>query len=663
MRSLLEYVDFDSVVRLHLTCDRRMQTLLSTPGLVGSIRIDPRDDVAISKLFYAINFLRDVDEVLFLLRRKSGAPFIPHLLTLNPRTFLCSFAPVDSGLLHAACDAQRPHPTPKEVQAAEFLTPNGFLNLAKLTPRLQSIELAIQGYDYLDILTQSTVDKMEREGRWHQYKLPPTLTSFNCNLTAPYHSSMLECLPTSLRSLHLTGVQGSEGIADVSSIFERFQSLETLVLAYRGDVVLSNEVIIPKSLHTLAISTDFFPYVVLAHPAITQSSIVTLRVTSTPARMSNVHVDTLDLSTCLPPTIRTLRIRSSPLPPSRNFDRIELVSVPSTLTRLDIVADEPFPTLLKTLPSASELSYLGLVFGANARLVLLPSPTSSDASADANDGHDETDLSNGAPSSPFALHWISPTVTTLFLDYRPQKPLTKKQLAILPPNLTALHVGYFDFPRLKTLHRRYPGCQLHIYESIPYWDAGNGAWVREKFALDDQTVFDCDAYVQRLSDYFTKKRVHCEFSDTNHNFDKKTLPAGNGITEVIQRGISAPAYGTILFDPRILVASRHLTKLKRLHTLTVDMHGEDFNFADSLSSSLVELNIGNSLMIDYYFLQLPQNIKKFSASSHLKIHESLSMTPLNLDVLDTPNWYFSRDLIKKLGLGKCQVLKYKKKDR
>lgn len=369
MRIILAFVDLNSIVRLHCTFNRGMQTSLSAPGVVDSITIGANHWKEDAKSIYACSFLRDLDELVVCLTRKSAIQFISCLTTLNPRKLLCSFDSVGSELLHIAFDAQRRGSSPDDAQVAKLLLPSGFPNLAKLTPRLELIDVLSRDYQFLDMFTESYARQLRQDGRWHQYELPPTLTSFSCNFMAPYHPLTVESLPSTLRELSFFDL---EGLTDISLIFERFTALESLILHYTGDIVISKSTTLPKSLHLISITTEFFPHSILSHPSIAQSSLISLRIASTLGRMSNVEATTLDLSTCLPATIRSLRLKVIPLPLGASHDCIELVSLPPTLTKFDVVTDEPLPSLLSSIKSTPSLSQLALVFGEAARMVLLP---------------------------------------------------------------------------------------------------------------------------------------------------------------------------------------------------------------------------------------------------------------------------------------------------
>lgn len=265
-------------------------------------------------------------------------------------------------------------------------------------------------------------------------------------------------------------------------------------------------------------------------------------------------------------------------------------------------------------------------------------------------------------NSPFALQWIPTAVTTLFLDSRPAIPLSKKDIAILPPNLTQLHVGFFEFESLKALKKHFPSCSLHIYESIDFWEKGNGDWIRKRFGAQTEAVFDCDAYVAKISRYLTKKQVNCKFHRTR-GYSKNFPPAGDSVTHFIQRGTNAPGYGTVVLDPRILVHCKLLRRLNNLSVLSIDLSGNRLDLpASSIPSSLVELNLGTTEWDQASFMHLPSGVQKVTATGRMVHFETTLAKPLNLLVLDTPNWIIPASLVKKLRLKRCQVLNYKKQE-
>lgn len=656
LRSTLSLVDFESLVRLYATLNKSMQTKLATPGLISQVSLAPSKKISPSLIRLFAGSLRDVEMVFFFLSQKSSLRFISLLPTLNPRVLSTVFFPVDSGALHAVFDEARGHNSEEMSQTAQLLSPNGFPNLLRLTPRLETATFDNKFYDYLDLFTSSYANKMEQDGRWHEYELPPTLNSLTLSLTAPFHSRMVESFPKALTLLSLFGVESAE----ISPIFENLPVLETLKVNYMRSLTLKEGVALPKSLHTLAItSNSSAPVRLLKHPSLSLSSLLEFKLTSAASSdCSKTHA--VDLAECMPPTLQTLFIRFWPpeLDAPAPEDKIIYTRLPPSVTDMQLIIDNSLGPALLSIPDLKALTSITVICGGESHLTMI---RPGEKGLEALQRYNSTSSLESMMTTPLSIEQLPSTVTKLVVASGPTLALTKAEIQLLPIGLKELHVNYFQLSRLKTLRKRAPACALTIYEGINFWCDDNGEWIREKFANLFTDVFDCNVYVQEVSRYFSDRNVRLNiFADNKTSVDIKMELAAdlNFITKFVQTNVLLPA-GKVNFNPQVLVSNKFLKKLPNLTHVSIDAPGVTTIKPRKLPASLTRLDLGNTHSLRYHRLRdFPANITHLTATYEAEVERS-SVKNVKM-TLDVPNWYISPDVLEILKKQGCKILNYSK---
>ena len=352
--SILQYVDFDSLVRLFATFDLRLQKTMSSAGALPHLSIAPNSSLPRAPIKYFLNHVNSPRHIEFAPDVKWSAMTLPLLAALAPRSLT-----LHNGFLHQSVHQmiQDHHVQTESLKTVvKFVHPDGLVNFSSLLPTLESLDIINDIYFMPSIWKEG----LTLLGRFVS-TLPNTLTHLSLHkaFQATDPSQWIPQLPQSLTSLRLTW---SHPIA-LSTIFDRLPLIETLnlnaahILNYS---ISTNEVLkIPSSLHELVLTTNgALPEIVLGGTSLIHSNIKSF------ALVANYATETIDLRSVLPPGLQSLTIGGRLI-----SDGILPRSLTSPEERLD-VQPSCFNSVLKKLSALKSLKII-------AEGVLSPSWNSS----------------------------------------------------------------------------------------------------------------------------------------------------------------------------------------------------------------------------------------------------------------------------------------------
>ena len=220
---ILVYLDTSELTRLFCTFDRRMMKMLSFPGILSRLCLEP-SSLLVSRAMvrYFVTHVRNVAH-LSLIQAKWAPQSLSLLLTLNPISL-----DTDHNILHASslrllADLAE-DPSNSELRSqASFLRSNGLPDFARLTTRLETLKF--------------TTSEKHHQSSPLAVSLPSTLTSLKGNLGCD-----ISTLPAGLRSLETTNASVS-----LKEVFSRLTQLEELSLTQPIEIIREPEIVFPSN--------------------------------------------------------------------------------------------------------------------------------------------------------------------------------------------------------------------------------------------------------------------------------------------------------------------------------------------------------------------------------------------------------------------------------
>lgn len=272
-RVIYALLDVDSLMNLFATNDRSIQKQLSFPGMFHTLTIPPVDSVRAPLLHRFLRSARHITRLDLQMNARIPVQLLPALTTLNPLELVLGenfLHPSTIGLLNwSECN---PGFKPVSRLVAD-LSNNGFPVLARLTPRLQHVQVSL-AFDYSGT-HGARVDHLCAIGRMREIQYPPTLTSFYAHdklTTAPSDWEVLNFVPTGLKHLKAE-LRLDHSPTATEAIFTRFQSLESLWL--QGSSLKVSSARLPLTLTSLTLpKLGSFPSLLLCDSNIKQLPLV-----------------------------------------------------------------------------------------------------------------------------------------------------------------------------------------------------------------------------------------------------------------------------------------------------------------------------------------------------------------------------------------------------
>lgn len=288
IRPILFYVDLDDLTKLFCTFDRRLMKVLSFPGTIPHLRMEPSAiRLPRAPLRYFMSHVRNVKH-LSLVRAKWSPQSLSLLLTLNP-----THLEFDEQLMHESAlrlleDLAQDSSNPELRSQASFLQPNGLPDFSRLTTRLETLTF------------QNTLDS-HSPTYTNTSSLPPTVTVLRGNLCYDVSS-----LPTGLRSVSL----GNESLR-IDELFSRLTRLQELELVGNDTLHCGDSLVFPSTLTTVKFHGQWLPMKILPIQPRQVSGKAVNGGRGSVTNMEISHASDLFLAR-LPPSVTRIDLKSSP---------------------------------------------------------------------------------------------------------------------------------------------------------------------------------------------------------------------------------------------------------------------------------------------------------------------------------------------------------------
>jgi hypothetical protein len=243
LRSILRFVDLDSLARLYATFDSRIQFLVSSPRVINYLDFPKVSKVPRSHIKYLLKSLKTIGQ-LIIPKDVSWSIFSLHLLSsLAPSSIV-----LHTGFLHVSTrqmwkERAKNASNPQIVAALSNLSSDCCsLLLNRILPTLESLTLEGDPCKLIDEVSgpksperdHSGVDSVEIAS--FLSSLPPTLTSLKClSFNVPrgavktnWWESIIHSLPPTLTKLKIDALHGYRALVPLASIFNHLPQIESL---------------------------------------------------------------------------------------------------------------------------------------------------------------------------------------------------------------------------------------------------------------------------------------------------------------------------------------------------------------------------------------------------------------------------------------------------
>lgn len=465
IRPILSLVPLEALIKLFVTFDRRIQSLLSSTHAFAYLSLMAPNKVTKHAPYrYFVSSVRNVDRLRLEYKVQFSPNSLALLQTLNPRHLV-----LEPHFLHQSANALlydlSQQPSNESLRhMARFLLPDGFPNLPLLTTRLVTLDMVSL--------------EMPKVG-WPCFVAPPTLTDLTAPLGFPFDLVMK--LPPTLVSLGLCQTRH----LNLESIFGRFTSLERLRIYHCKLGELSASLSFPPSLNMLEYNSNAYPPF-LSHPALKASRISELLVIDTGF---TDDVPPLDLQ-YLPTTLTSLTLYLTSLIDNNSRDNPHSSShFPSSLTSLSIdhriLKTHILPPILTTL-----------------RLM--------DGNIYSQDEADQNPVSL-ASLAPFPAHLTSLTTKGSYIT-----ALTDVDIKSMPRTLKSLEVLSLDFEHAEAFAAHFITCVLTLADPVRLLSATAGRFLRDKFAQHWLPHMDVATFNTAVCYYYRGLRIRFTFDLSLH---------------------------------------------------------------------------------------------------------------------------------------------------
>ena len=249
---VLQYVDFDSLVRLFATCDIRLQKIMSSTGAIHHLSIAANSLLPQAPIKYFLNHVKSPRHAEFAQDVIWPMQSLPLLTSIAPRSLTLHHGFLDESV-HDILQDYETGSRPDLKAVAELVHPDGLVNFSLVAPSLES--LTINGDVFRMPSIPSPGDKLLDR---FVLTLPSTLTHLSLSTSSEdlQPSDWVPQLPQSLVSLFLC----LDSHISLSALFDRLPRIETLRLkvsaALFADPTSSNAIHIPKSLIDLGLASQ-----------------------------------------------------------------------------------------------------------------------------------------------------------------------------------------------------------------------------------------------------------------------------------------------------------------------------------------------------------------------------------------------------------------------
>lgn len=455
IRPILKYLDLNTLARLFATFDRNITRQLSAPDAIFLLRIKKQKAPFAGLLRYFLSSVTNVVTLEFGNGVNITAEQLLLLKTLNPRHLKLKrqFLSFKTRALLAKFQMDPSEETLANIGA--HLLPNGFPNLALLTPRLESLD-----FNYRDIIVH------ESPGGRHGYKqylrhlrddrfdfeIPPTVTSLSVSNPPdpfPFPASLFERSPQTIRSLKLETSRSLaneyRGAGPLNLILSRFNCLESLSLIGVFMLEVDEATRFPPSLTSFEYLGPYFPVELLSTLQMKSSKLVDLSITSRYAQDPQSTLPAIiDLNELLPPTLRSFGLHLS-----YNFGHsraCNIINLPLTLDSLSLTLPAYNPDYMNEVRLMKNLAHLQLIWDPDFLLAYHMA---------------------GASHETLTGEWryvIPPMLESLNSNFFVVN--SEETISFLPSSLKTLSVCDYDPAMNAALLEKAPMCNVHLREPL-----------------------------------------------------------------------------------------------------------------------------------------------------------------------------------------------------
>ena len=633
IRIIFEYLGYSELLALYATLDRHAQKLITTPGIIYQLTPPHPKKIRTEYEHTFLHSIRDITRLEFGQSHQTDPKSLRLLLALNPRILVLNAL---TSLDTIAKSLIKLEGSPKDRDAlrnTQHVTINGFPDLARLTPRLESlICYRSLDKDYGWPWQVYSAQQIRNNETWHQLSLPPTLTSLH--IPNGINKQFALSLPPTIVSLELLPCNSLAGVS-LPDLFARVPHLESLELFSHNSYapVPLDDLVFPNSLTNLAVAPSLLVGSLI--PQLKRSRIKSLSVHR---GLGYSDIAPNGLRSAMPTSLNSLYWEPSIDSPGSSH----LSPLPATITVLNLrLSASTRKDFFDCLNDLQPLKTLKIDASMMDFAFILPA-LDGGKERSASTSQLNSDRSKGKVT--IRLDLLPKSITDLQLHDRGIM-LTLPGVENLPPNLERLSMTLFPLEHVQTLRTRSSKCQLSIIAPIALLNTINGQWLQAKFLKETPNSWDWTMFSSAIIRHFAPFNV--SFTLTSFMAESKTSEAKtmniNSFTQTRFTDSGSIRLSPTL-DKNLFLPMRRLTDLKLDFPAVIDV----------LPNTLTRMDLGFALQS---FLDLPTTLTHLSASSTAECTRFTHNGPPNLTYLNAPNWSFAASYIQSAVTSDCQLLK------
>lgn len=621
-RPIVGMLDFESLVLLNATFDRRIQRLISTRSMAHTVRIGYINDPKDGALRYLLRNLHDVRRLVletdacFEEKNLPLLAFNPLEVVLQSNSSLTSHMVSFKHMVSFNKSLMRYHGAAEELGYEEDCPIPWF---ALLTPRLETLSISSKLCDFGGLPSDLR-------------PFPTTLTAFRMT-HKPCPLSLLLLLPPSILSMVIYPFIGEmRWMSTLSTNFPRLQTLSLSTPFPAWFHPISGPSTLPKSLQTFTLTRFVFSAhawdalrLLLAKCSHLHTVAIDSLEPNAPAPSSD-QLEPISLSDILPKSVLHFSYLHSTRAELLRPHWLEITFIPPSLVSLSIMVRDDFKLLRMDLNSHSSLKALKLrtLRGNGFELI-------------------SHELPKTEPSfdEPFLLpcNALPPNITEL--DLETYIPLQDATIRCLPTKLSLLAVTVFDLSLHKVFQERLPTCSLKLTRPMRLWNSPNGAWLTSGIFEPFWSCSDVnmDKWYKQVTDWFSSNRVLCS---VDHVL-RPEMPQPMRYAREMKSFTVNDTESSLRWAANV--------QFTKLNNDCPNLEKLDLKLSNSLRipefgfRSLTHLDLHDTPIIGLSCQYLPVTLKHLSTSSVIDLSDRKDFTLPALRFLNAPNWTFCPETI------------------
>lgn len=487
LRLITNLLDLESMARLFATLNRRMQIMLSSPGILHNLVLQDFEKHRGKRFMYFIKSLRNVKRLQIT---SSTMGVLGHkdsswLSSLNPLELK-----VNSEILF------RQHlPNGDDDPDAMYNGPPLPASLRRLTTLILDADNDIPAELYL---------QQQAEDLY-----PATLTSVSVFWYGPPPLSILDHLPKTLKSLSMSLYQSQRTFdCPHCHALTRYNELESLTVSFTdSSIELADRTpayTLPPSLRTLkfirvladAALFDTLPRLLANCPQLATFTIEAIDTSRAPRIDRGIPPCAL-----AHPNLLHMVYNKRP----DDVHDADIISFPLSLVSLTTTITLHWDRFVQALPNLKVLEKLKLTSGDRRGFVLAPKFVARVV--------DEPAIINPpVEGRPFAIPCTLLPSSLRHLEFDNVEPPKSSEIECLPTNLRLLAVSVFILSAHSDLVKRAPSCRLSMVKPARIWHTENTAWsIENDMAPYWSSTVDVNAWMFALRRKAAQLGIYCGF--------------------------------------------------------------------------------------------------------------------------------------------------------